>query len=370
MKKFLYITDQDEYTDHSFIGPLFEKYLKEYFEIDIVYFSEFKAIFEKKDEHRFILPVADKTKVLQELKNNGVDISLYSFVVVRNSGEILKHVLSMSGTYNFKVGYRLSFPKRRAKMQVDKANNKATFLKHLNNTLTTYSETKMINQCDIFMPTSKQMQEEYFEGVSTKTFICPPAIDPELLHENLQHEKKEKRFFYAGTLDKLREFETVLDAFNDVQSNDWKLTISTKDPEYATKVVNSYSTLANNVEIHNAKNKEELLKLISESDIGVSILPEIPLFNTSTPVKIMDYYSSAVPCIMTNNANNNTIFTDDFDAWFCKFDKNSIKNKIEYIIALSKDDVTKVGVRGQERLLEIRNYKKIAGSLAETLELL
>ena len=34
MEKFLYITDQDEYTDHSFIGPLFEKYLKEYFDID------------------------------------------------------------------------------------------------------------------------------------------------------------------------------------------------------------------------------------------------------------------------------------------------------------------------------------------------
>lgn len=370
MKKFLYITDQSEYTDHSFIGPLFEKYLKEYFEIDIVYFSEFKAIFEKKDDHRFILPIADKGKVLQELKNNGIDISSYSYVIVRNSGEILKHVLSQSGTYDFKVGYRLSFPKRRAKMQVEKANNKASFLKYLNNTLTTYSETKMINQCDIFMPTSQQMQDEYFEGVTTKTFICPPAIDPEVLHENLQHEKDEKRFFYAGTLDKLREFETVLEAFNDVRSKEWKLTISTKDPEYASKVVNSYSTLANNVEIHNAKNKQELLVLIAAADIGVSILPEIPLFNTSTPVKIMDYYSSAVPCIMTNNANNNTIFTDDFDAWFCKFDKNSIKEKIEYIISLSKEDVAKVGIKGQERLLEIRNYKIIARSLAETFDLL
>ncbi|PLY08054.1 MAG: glycosyl transferase family 1 [Arcobacter sp.] len=370
MKKFLYITDQDEYTDHSFIGPLFEKYLKEYFQVDIVYFSEFKAEFEKKDEHRFILPAADKEKTIKELNNNGIDISSYSYVFVRNSGEILKHVLSMSGTYKYKVGYRLSFPKRRAQMQVDKANNKASFLKHLNNTLTTYSETKMINQCDIFMPTSQQMHEEYFEGVSTKTFICPPAIDPETLHDNIQHEGDEKRFFYAGTLDKLREFETVLEAFNDVKNKDWKLTISTKDPEYAQDVVNSFTSLGNNVEIHNAKNKEELLDLISKSDIGVSILPEIPLFNTSTPVKIMDYYSSAVPCIMTNNANNNTIFTDDHDAWFCKFDKNSIKDKIEYITSLSKEDIAQVGLKGQERLLAVRNYKRIASELAETLNLL
>ncbi len=370
MKRFLYITDQDEYTDHSFIGPLFEKYLKEYFVVDIVYFSEFKAEFEKKDEHRFILPIADKGKVIQELSNAGINISSYSYIVVRNSAEILKHVLSQSGNYNYKVGYRLSFPKRRAKMQVDKANNKASFLKYVNNTLTTYSETKIINQCDIFIPTSNQMHDEYFEGVTIKTFICPPAIDPDELHNNIQHEGTEKRFFYAGTLDKLREFETVLEAFNEVKSKDWKLTISTKDPEYANDVVSFYSNLSQNVEIKNANTKQELLDLIAKSDIGVSILPEIPLFNTSTPVKIMDYYSSGIPCIMTNNANNNTLFTDDFDAWFCKFDKELIKKKIEYIVGLSKEDVTQVGIRGQQRLLEIRNYKKIATNLAETLELL
>jgi glycosyltransferase involved in cell wall biosynthesis len=214
------------------------------------------------------------------------------------------------------------------------------------------------------------MQEEYFSGVNIKTFICPPAIDPEVLHKNIQHEGEEKRFFYAGTLDKLREFETVLEAFNELETTNWKLTISTKDPEYAVDVVHNYSNIAANVEINNAKTKKELLEFIAKADIGISVLPEIALFNTSTPVKIMDYYSSAVPCIMTNNANNNTIFTDEHDAWFCKFDKDSIKKKLEYIIGLSKEDVAKVGERGQERLLDIRNYKRIAADLAHQLNVL
>jgi hypothetical protein len=370
MEKFLYITDQDEYTDHSFIGPLFEKYLKEYFDIDIVYFSEFKTGFEKRKEHEFILPKNERAKTLNIMENAGIDISSYSFIVVRNSSDVLKHVLSNSKTYDYKVGYRLSFPKRRAQMQVDKANNKSSFLKYLNNTLTTFSETKLINQCDIFLPTSTQMKEEFFEGVTIRTMICPPAIDPEILHENIQHEGTEKRFFYAGTLDKLREFETVLEAFSEIEGDNWKLTISTKDPEYAQEVVNSIGNLNNNVIIHNAKNKDQLLDLIASCDIGVSILPDIPLFNTSTPVKILDYYSSAVPCIMTNNANNNTLFTDDYDAWFCKFDKESIKTKIEYILSLSKEDIANVGQRGQERLLEIRNYKRIAADLAHQLNIL
>ena len=367
MKKFLYITDQEEYSDHSFIGPLFEKYLKEYYEIDIVYFSEFKTDIEIKD-HRFILPSNYKEDILEELIKYGMDISQYSHVVVRNTGSVLKSVLKTAQRFEFKVGYRLSFPKRRAQMQVDQANNKAGFLDVLNNKIKTYSETNMINECDIFLPTSERMHEEFFEGVTTKTFVCPPAIDPETLHDNIQHEGQEKRFFYAGTLDKLREFETVLDAFNNVRSDQWKLMISTKDPEYAQEIINSYDSLKGNVEIHNATTKDELLNLIAKADIGVSVLPNIALFNTSTPVKILDYYSSAIPCIMTNTANNNTLFTDDYDAWFCKFTKDSIQEKIEYIVGLSKEEVAQVGLKGQNRLLEIRNYKTVASKLARTLD--
>jgi len=370
MKKFLYITDQDEYTDHSFIGPLFEKYLQDHFEVNIVYFSEFKAEFEKKDEKRFILPIAAKTKIIKELKNANIDIGSYSYIVVRNSSEILKDVLSNSRAYDYKVGYRLSFPKRRAKTQADKANNKSNFFKDLNNTLATYSETKLINQCDLFLPTSRQMHEEYFKDVNIKTYICPPALDPEILHDNIQHEGSEKRFFYAGTLDKLREFETVLEAFDSLNTKDWTLTISTKDPEYTKEVINSFDNLKERVKIQNAKTKEELLNLIAKADIGVSILPDIPLFNTSTPVKIMDYYASAVPCIMTNNANNSEIFEEDKDAWFCEFSKKAIKEKLEYILDLPKDEVAQVGLNGQERLLAVRNYKRIAADLAHQLNIL
>ena len=370
MNKFLYITDQDEYSDHSFIGPLFEKYLKEYYDIDIVYFSEFKSDFEKKDEHRFILPTRYKEDTLNELERNGIDVRAYSFIMVRNDTDILKHVVKYKIPYEFKVGYRLSFPKRRAKIQAQQANNTASFLNIINNKIKNYSETSLINECDIFLPTSKRMHEEFFEGVTIPMQECPPAIDPDILHENIQHEGSEKRFFYAGTLDKLREFETVLEAFNAVRSQDWKLTISTKDPEYAQQIVDSYSALRSHVEIKNAKTKDELLELIAKADIGVALLPDIAIYNTSTPVKILDYYSSTVPSIMTNSANSNRIFTDDYDAWFCKFTKESIQEKIEYILTLTKEEVAEVGVNGQQRLLNIRNYKTIAKNLARKLQAL
>ena len=370
MQKFLYITDQTEYSDNSFIGPLFEKYLTKHFDIDIIYFSKFKTSFERKDKNKIIIPIAEKLNVLEVLENNGINLKEYEFVAVRNDTKILKEVVKRKKEYGFKVAFRLSFPKRIAKLQINEANNKKSFFDIINNKIQLHQETNLINDCDIFLPTSRKMRDDYLKDVKTRTFVIPSAIDPEVLHENIHHTGEEKRFFYAGTLDKLRDFETVLDAFNELKSGSYKIMISTKDPEYAEQMLSKYTNLASHIEIYNPKTKEELIKIIAEADIGLSILPDIALFNSSMPVKIMDYYSSAIPCIMSKNECNMEVFTDDETAWMCDFDKESIKAKLETIIALSKDEVTQIGINGQHRLLDIRNYERIANDLAHQLNVL
>ena len=55
------------------------------------------------------------------------------------------------------------------------------------------------------------MKNDYFKDVKQETFVIPSAIDPDKFYMKISNMKRsEKRFFYAGTLDKLREFETVL----------------------------------------------------------------------------------------------------------------------------------------------------------------
>jgi len=370
MEKFLYLTDQNENKEHSFIGPLFEKYLGKHYEVDIMYFSKTNEDFEIKDGNRFIMPLKHKHNIIDELDRNKIYIGHYKYVFVRNHTAILKEVLSVKKDYNFILGYRLSFPKRIAKLQKDEANNKKSFFDVISNKVKTFSESNLINQCDIFLPTSRQMRDDYLKTVKTRTFVIPSAIDPEDLKPNLQHEGNEKRFFYAGTLDKLREFETVLEAFSLVDPSKFKLMISTKDPEYANKMLDSYPDLQDSIEIYNTSTKVELLELISKADVGLAPLPDIVLFNSSTPMKVLDYYTSTVPCIMTKNENNESIFTDDNSAWLCEFNTDSIKNKIEKIISLSKDEVAQVGVNGQNRLLDIRNNERIANDLAHQLDIM
>jgi len=367
MKKLLYITDQDEYVDHSFIAPLFEIYLKKYMTVDIVYFTEFKSDFERKDSHRFTIPSRYKNVLINELTRNDVDMHSYDFVMVRNNINIMKQLLKHKEQYNYKTLYRFSFPKRSVKMCCDKAEHKHSLLSSILHPFQTQNETKVINKCDAFLPTSQRMHQAFLPKVDIPTIICSPAINPQALHENKQHTGEEKRFIYAGTLDKVREFETVLNAFAQVSNPQWKLLISTRDTEYTYKMLENYSHMRTQIEVYNAKTKEALLELIAKADIGVALLPDIPIYNSATPVKIFDYYSSAVPCLMTDSGHTTTIFTDCTDAWFCNFTQEDISKKIEYLLTLSKEEVMQVGAKGQRRLLDVKNYETLAQTIAAQL---
>ncbi|MDQ7083816.1 MAG: glycosyltransferase [Sulfurovum sp.] len=368
MKKLLYITDQDEYMDHSFIAPLFEIYLKKYLEIDIVYFTEFKSDFERKDAHRFTMPSRYKNVLIQSLLRNNIAIDSYDFIMVRNDIEVMKNVLKYRKTYGYKALYRFSYPKSSRKLLCDQAKNKNTFFAPLQHYFKMKGATSIINLCDAFLPTSLSMQKAFRPEVTIGTIVCPPAINPQVLYPNKQHEGEEKCFFYAGTVDKTRAFETVLDAFVAVNSQQWSLAISTPDTHYVHRMLEDYPQIKPQIKVYNAKTKEALLLGIALADIGVALLPDISIYNSSTPVKIFDYYASAVPCLMTHSGDTTTLFKDADTAWFSPFESEEIAKKIQSLLSLSKAEVIEVGSKGQAHLLTVQNYETIAKNIASKLQ--
>jgi len=370
MQKLLYITDQDEYVDHSFIAPLFEVYLKKYMSVDILYFTEFKSDFTCKDTHHFIVPARYKNVLLEELKHNHIDINSYDFIMVRNNVTLMKHVLKHREKYHYKALFRFSFPKRKVQIKCEEAKGKNQFLKRCIHSIQTKKETKIINSCDAFLPTSERMHQTYRPDVNIPTILCSPAINPAALHPHQQHEDDEIRFVYAGTLDELRDFNTVLDAFASLENKQWKLYISTRDVEFAYNMLENYPSIKKHIKVYNAKTKDALLELIAKSDIGIALLPDLPIYTTSTPVKVFDYYASGVPCLMTHSDHTSTIFTNRIDAWFCAFNKQDIKEKLAYLLTLSKEEISTIGDKGQKRLLDVKNYETIAKTIAEQLQAL
>lgn len=367
MQKLLYITDQDEYVDHSFIAPLFEVYLKKYMYVDILYFTDFKSDFTRKDDNHFVIPSRYKNILFKELKQNKIDISSYDFVMVRNSIALMKHVLKYRKKYGYKALYRFSFPKRKVAIKCEEAEGKNQFLKRCAHYIKTKQESNIINRCDAFLPTSERMHKQYRPDVTIPTILCSPGINPQAIHPHQQHNEEEIRFVYVGTLDKLREFATILDAFSALKSRQWKLYISTRDVEFVYMLLEHYPLIKEQVKVYNAKTKDALLELIAKSDIGIALLPELPIYTTSTPVKVFDYYASGVPCLMTQSDHTSTIFTDCLDAWFCEFELENIKEKLHYLLTLRKDEIAAIGQKGQERLLDVKNYETIAKTLANKL---
>lgn len=367
MKKFLYITDREEYSKHNFIGPLFEKYLPEHMDVDIVYFSKYKSYFENKNGH-FIVPMHERKDILKFLSDSGIDVFAYDYVVVRNLHDVLEDILAVKDTYDIKVGYRLSFPKIVGALERAKVEKGSTLIKSIDAKIKTHAQLKLINQCDIFLPTSRRMQEVYYPGVTTKMYVVPSAIDPSRVHDKVKRGDGKIVFAYIGTLSKIRNFELILESFNALKSNNWELYISTTDEAYAQNCVEDFSNIKDKIKIIKSNTKEELLDVIAHSDVGVAMLPDLNIFKTSVPLKIIDYYTSGVPALISNNELNNSVFEDDKDAWICDFDQSCITQKLEEIISNPKEKIREMGKSGQQKLLDTRNYKVVAKNLAKAMQ--
>jgi len=367
MQKILYITDREEYSEHNFIGPLFEKYLPKHLDIDVIYFTKFKSYFGRKD-NQLVIPEFKKKRLFGCLEDNNIDVSSYDCVIVRNMHDVLEYVLDNKSKYNIKVGFRLSFPKITAELEKAKAENRSSLIQVANHKIKTYIKSNLIDRCDIFLPTSKQMQEVYYPNVKTKMFIIPSAIDPERIHEKTSRDDDKTVFAYNGTLSKLRNFEVLMEAFELLKKDNWELDIATKDANLTKSFVQPYKSIVENIKISKANTKEDLIDFISRCDVGLCLLPNIDLFNTSLHLKIINYYTSGIPALMSDNKQNRSIFTDEKDAWLCNFDANEIKNELEKIIDTPKEKIKEMGELGQKRLLEVRNYKVIAKQLSDALE--
>jgi glycosyltransferase involved in cell wall biosynthesis len=369
MKKLLYITDQQEYSEHGSIGPLFNGYLREYLDVHIVYFTKFKHSFQVKGRD-YIVPQKYQKVICCYLNAKGVELGTFDFVFVRNVGVILEDVLNNRSHYGYRIGFRASFPKTVEAYEAMKAEEKATWFSGLSTQYKTYKKRKLIQQCDLFMPISKDMQETFYGEGNPVCFPLPAGLDPQRIrpHEPAPH--AETRFIYVGTLDTLRQFGRVLEALERLASQPWHLTISTQDLTYAKKLLAAHPAIGERVDIVRAESLEELTAQINGCDVGIALLPSIPLFDTSIPAKVMEYYTCAIPAVVTDNAKNRTLF-DSSEAIYSAFEPDAIVKTLGEVIAMPRDAIAAIGEAGQRKILGMkRNYAIMARELAERLDTL
>lgn len=368
MKKLLYITDQQEYTEHGTIGPLFNGYLRKHMDVTIVYFTRYKHSFQRKGDN-LIVPEKKRHEIVEYLERKGSGLGQYDVVMVRNMTDILRQVLKAKSRLGYKVGYRISIPRTVESYERLKARYKTAFFASMRLKWQLARKQGLINRCDLFLPSSRSMAAAFYRNVTTKVHPLPSGIDPAKLCRHHSADSNVRRFIYVGTLDPLRRFEVVLDALDKIDTNTWHLDVSTFDPDFFNAQLAHYRRLQNNITVMRAENLQTLRQQISHADVGLALLPPLPLYATSIAAKVLDYYACGIPALLSENQKNRMIFPDDSVAFYAPFETEAIRAKLEMLIAMPREAIETVAQNGLQNVLaKNRGYDRMAEKLAETLE--
>lgn len=367
MNKMLLITDQEQYSSNGTITTLFDKYIKEYWEIDIVYITSYKHTYQRIDNH-LIVPKKFQNTIIEYL-STGNDLTQYDFILVRNKKEVLENVLKHKEEYNYKVGYRVSYPKQHHALELNQSFTPKGIYNWLKYTMKIKKRDTLANECDLFLPPSREAHQAFFPNIKAKSFPMFIGLDPEELRESTLTQGDTIRFINVGTMDPLREFDVVLDAFEKINATNWHLDIVVSQKAYIRSLLSLYPKLNDKITLHEGIDTiDELKDIISQNDVGLALLPSNVFHNTVIANKVIHYSSCNLPSVMINNEKNHSVFSQG-EAYFSDFDVDSIADHLNEIMSISKEELIEVGENSQKKLLKIRrNYKVLAQELAQVMD--
>ncbi|CAA6807606.1 MAG: Glycosyltransferase [uncultured Sulfurovum sp.] len=367
MNKMLFITDQEQYSSNGTITTLFDKYLKEYWEVDIVYITSYKHTYQRIG-NELIVPKKYQNEIIEYL-STGNDLTQYDFIFVRNKKEVLENVLKHKEEYNYKVGYRVSYPKQHHALELSQSFTPSGIFNRVKYTMKIKKRDELANHCDLFLPPSPEAHQAFFPNIQVKSFPLFIGLDPEKLTEHKSTESDVVRFINVGTMDQLREFDVVLDAFEKIELTNWHLEIVVSEKGYIRALLSSYPKLSDKITLHEGIDTlEKLRNVISKNDVGIALLPSNVFHNTVIANKVIHYASCGLPSLMIDNDKNRSVFNED-ETYFSSFDVDSIADTLNKTLSSSKEELLKTGRASQEKLLAVgRNYQDLARDLAKTMD--
>ena len=354
MKKLLYISDQFKNSNHNFIESFFNGYLKKHFDVTLVYFS--RGDFLKKEGNIITFPYKKRKRIHKEIKLD------YDYVIVRNRFDILKRFTKLNR--DFKLGFQLSFPHTFRRYYQAQMEKKSLIRKKIEYEIKNFLEKRLIKKCDFFLPITDTMQKIFYYEIKIPYFPLPLGADRNLLFNKETREDEKIRFIYIGSVDKLREMDTVLKAFSNIKKENFLLDIFTPNENYAKTLLQKERE---NINIYPSLPRKEIIKKLSSYDIGVALIPPTLLYIVSSPIKVMEYYSSSIPSLMSKIPECTQLFCNEKEGWLCDFDEKSIEETIKKILKTPKSEIKKMGERGREKLLKNRNYEKLSKNFYDFL---
>lgn len=360
--RILLITDQAPDSNHSAIQGIFNSHLKEYAEVDLVYFD--RALDKPTATGgKLVLPYWYKRKRTMDGLKVLTDPASYDFVIVRNFFKVLKNALSHRKRHGYRVGFWESFPHSFRRIYEARTTGRAVLRKTVEYAIKRRMESRLIKQCDFYLPITETFRTRFHPDLRVPHLPLPMGVDFSRIDAEPPREvsAKEKRFIYVGAVDRLRQLDLIVAAISEVKG-DFVLDLYTPSENELVEQIQSRAAADPRIRVYPPKPRAELLRLMRNYDVGIGLLPESPLYVVSSPTKVLEYYAAGIPAILNRLPEYAGLF-DERSAFLCLFTEQDIRRTVTGILPMSRAELRRMGEAGRDAVLSKRDYAVLAAEL-------
>lgn len=363
--RILLLTDQYRSSDHSAIEAIFGHHLQRTAAVERVYFDRDIGRPKRTDDGRLILPHRCRRTGLLRTLGQVAEPANFDLVVVRNLFPVLRAMLAARARYGYRVAFWDSFPHAFRRRHEAERMGRARLRKALEYRWRHRAERRLLADCDAYLPITATHRELFFPELQVPTHPLPMGFDFTAFPQVVARPERRGpvRFLYAGTIDRLRRMDTVLEGFRHA-AGEFELHLYTPTSEATRRSLGLQNDPR--FRFHEPVPRAELMHRIAAADIGVSLIPPEKLYQGSSPTKTLEYYAAGRPALLSELADHRALF-DEKSAFFVEFDVAGIAQAVTRAARRSRPQIDIMGLRGRERVREQRDYARLAAELLDFL---
>ncbi|ROS05052.1 glycosyltransferase involved in cell wall biosynthesis [Sinobacterium caligoides] len=220
---------------------------------------------------------------------------------------------------------------------------------------------------------SEGMKDLLCNEVNKDKFTAVPMGFDRMRVENViptQHDVT--KIAYLGVISRLRKVEFIVHAFSAAVNYgiEAKLCLVggeevSGDFEYIESIIAELG-LSDKVEMTGALDQKEAWSVVAGCDLCVAAVPEIPLYECSSPTKVVEYMALGKP-VVVNNIPDQRLLIEESGAGVCvNYNHEDFANAMVCMLA-NKEELREMGERGRNYIMKSRTYEHIAAQVEKKL---
>ena len=171
-------------------------------------------------------------------------------------------------------------------------------------------------------------------------------------------------------MDKIRRIDFILNVFQKVLKKEPSAKLLLVGGSTDNKDIEELKDLSQKLGISKATiftghlPRQEALNYVKSANIGISPILPSPIYNLSSPTKIIEYMLFSKPVVANNIPDQMKIIKESKAGYCIDYKENEFAQAIIKLLDDPKE-AEKMGERGKKYVLQKRNYKVLADIVAD-----